>query len=479
MAWFSKGAPPPDELRKQLFDAAAHGHAELVKLVSKYEKQVLEHALSWAHVPERYRGALDWYAQGMTALAKELARRGYPQLIERVSGGDNPVVDWQRGLEYVRQCIQQGDFREGGRAAKAILERVQGLVGTAVDLHLPATYGMLSYCLFNAGEVEAAREPLEEAVTLFEKTDQHDGLVTALEQLYELQRYRGHAEAAADTLERLARILQGQARTSIARSCSRQAAIVRRGEPLCRVVCEVAGERLEVDDLPRGMQDLHVQFQFVRNRPSLGLCGLAVQRAMQSATAGDLRSAVDLLERAAAIDGFDPAPHYQRGVVLLHLQRYAEAQQAFAKTESLAPGYFHVRTDLWLSERLDSGALPHSYFLLLRQLQDGSVPADQVVKRVAEALEHKRFALLYLIGGNALRALDRKQDAEQWYRDGLAIAEEGDVRTRLLTALGTTAPELDERMELLTEAVALAGNLVAAALASLMLRTEMPERALH
>lgn len=58
-------------------------------------------------------------------------------------------------------------------------------------------------------------------------------------------------------------------------------------------------------------------------------------------------------------------------------------------------------------------------------------------------------------------ATDRKGDAEQWYRDGLAIAEEADVRTRLLTAIGAVAAEPEERVELLTGAASLNGKLVA------------------
>jgi hypothetical protein len=75
--------------------------------------------------------------------------------------------------------------------------------------------------------------------------------------------------------------------------------------------------------------------------------------------------------------------------------------------------------------------------------------------------------------------LERDQEAESWYRDGLRSAQERDIRTRLLAALGTLTQDPGERTALLTEAVELRGNLVAAAAAQLALHALDDERSLH
>ena len=61
-------------------------------------------------------------------------------------------------------------------------------------------------------------------------------------------------------------------------------------------------------------------------------------------------------------------------------------------------------------------------------------------------------------------------EAEAAYRRGLAIAEEPDVQTRLLVALAGSTADSTERVRLLHEAMDLGGNLVAAAMASVLLR---------
>lgn len=96
--------------------------------------------------------------------------------------------------------------------------------------------------------------------------------------------------------------------------------------------------------------------------------------------------------------------------------------------------------------------------------------------------DHDAVARVIIIAGmrsHALCALGRTEEAADWYAHGLAEAEEPDVRTRLLTALGGCLPSGRERTELLHEALALRGNLVAAATAQLILRTESGPPTVH
>jgi hypothetical protein len=86
-----------------------------------------------------------------------------------------------------------------------------------------------------------------------------------------------------------------------------------------------------------------------------------------------------------------------------------------------------------------------------------------------------RLAPLHLFYGRSLEALGARPAAEAAYRDGLACATEPDVRSRLLVALGVASGYAPERATALAEATAtVGGNLVAAAMATVALRTGSP-----
>lgn len=78
--------------------------------------------------------------------------------------------------------------------------------------------------------------------------------------------------------------------------------------------------------------------------------------------------------------------------------------------------------------------------------------------------------LLHLHHARALAELGRRVEALAALRRGLAADPEPDARTRLLVELAGVTDDLVEREASLREAEALAGNLVAAAMARVMLR---------
>ena len=157
-------------------------------------------------------------------------------------------------------------------------------------------------------------------------------------------------------------------------------------------------------------------------------------------------------------------------MTLLHLRRYREAVDRFGVTEDLAPGWYHVRADRWLSERLATSAIDHAMFERIRGLVDGAWAPELALAEAQRALALKEMGVLHLVAGNALQRLGRAAEAETEYRNGLAIAEEPDVKTRLLTALGGHIAERGEKERLLLQALELRGNLVAAAMATVMLK---------
>jgi tetratricopeptide (TPR) repeat protein len=413
---------------------------------------------------------LAWYAPGLITVAQHFAeKRGHPELLESMSGPPegNPLVQWQRALVEVEPVMAERRYDEAAARLRATLEDVKGLKGSGADSYLPITYGRLGECLFQSGDAEAARVPMEQALTLCESSGDGDGAIAYLGNLYELHRYRGDAGAAADSLERLAATLDRLDRKAEAARHRRQAIIVRAGEPLCRVIVEIDGQTMEISDAPRPQGRVRLIYQ--RNRIALHRCSDAVAAGVQAAERGELEAALGCFARATAADVFDPWPRYHAGLALLELRRYDDALLSYQATEAVAPGWYHCRSDCWFADRLAAKAIDHDTFSGVRLLADGGLSPPQAEALANAVLQRGELGLVRLLLGDALSALGRPAEAVEAYQRGLAIAEEPDVRTRLLVALGSKTTDPVERMRWLHEGIELAGNLMSAAVARLML----------
>jgi hypothetical protein len=117
------------------------------------------------------------------------------------------------------------------------------------------------------------------------------------------------------------------------------------------------------------------------------------------------------------------------------------------------------------------GNIGHEIFLGLVVIEDGpQLPAEKV--RLADLVlqHHPKLPPAYLLRGKSLVHLGRKQDAQSDFRQGLAHADEPDIKTRLLVELGVLLEDRQERADLLRRAQALNGNLMAGAVATLALK---------
>lgn len=464
----------PDDVRRLLFDAVGRGDVgELAKLAATNEAVILEHFGAWQKVPEAVRGdpsAMQTYAHGLIALAQHFVyERGMPVLMEQLTGGArNPVLSWQRALGESDQRMEQGDFAGAVEVLRGAIESTQGLTGNAVDEYLPKTQARLGVCLFHLGDTAGALPPLMQALEGCRRQGDHEGVSAYLESLYEIHRYRGEAEDAARCLEERATLREQLGERAGAERDGVQAKIVRAGEPLCRLQVEVSGKILELDEVTS--LEGGARFLFTRNRQSRLGCTRAIDEGVSRGDAGDFEGALAAFRRAANEDAFDPWPSYHAGVTLLHLHRPQEAVASYAKTEELAPGWYHCRADRWMAEQLAAGTMDHAQFELVRGLVDGEMPPERALLEARRGIERQDLGVLRLMAGKALQRLGRRSEAEAEYRQGLNIAEEPDIRTRLLTALGGHLADGLERHQLLAEAGALQGNLVAAAAATLLLR---------
>jgi tetratricopeptide (TPR) repeat protein len=468
--------PSADDLRRALLEAAAQDDpVVLEQLCARHRDAILRHFADWKRAPESVRNfppLLEGYIQGLVAIARCFEQRlGRPELLQALQGppGANPLVCWQETLEQARMEMEALKYTEAAARLERCLEEVRGLKGSGVAAYLPVTYGYLGECHFQSGNADTALAPTTKALELCRAARDSEGERTYLGNLYEIHRYRGDAPAAAERADDLADLLQCQGDTAEARRYRQQAALVRHGEPANRVICDVNGRRLEVAEAVQLKME-QVQFAYERNRLTLHPATVLTQRGQELGSRGENEAALELFQKAAAADRFEPHSRYQAGLALLCLERYSEAVEIYEEVEALAPGWFHCRSDLWLARQLAAGRFNHPLFLLYHHLVDGSAPPAEKVRLADQALKQvPNVAFLHRVRGHNLLALQQREAAAAAFREGLRCAEEDDIRTRLLVDVAATSSDVHERRRLLDEATRLQGNLVAAATAALLL----------
>jgi tetratricopeptide (TPR) repeat protein len=474
--WFgAKKLANPNALREALFAAVASGDAKgLSELCVQHEAAILEGFALWRKVPEEIRAdpsQLPAYAQGLLSVARHMANAGHPELLAQLMPpvAANPITRYERVLEQARALMTELRFDAALEQLTELIAGLEKVQGTAVDRYLPIARGFVSECQFHSGNAEAAVAPACLALADCERVGDAEGAVTYQRNLFEIHRYLAQAERAAHYAELLASSLEASGDVEEARWYRTQAGIVRTGEPLNRVIAMLGDSRHELDSVPPEHAG-KITFVFQRNRMTLRPASAAVDRARVLGGEGKYLEALGELERAAKLDPFDPEASYLAGLSLLHLERYAEAVESYSRCEDLAPGWFHVHADRWLAERLAHGKLAHATFLLHLELTDGSVSPERKLQLASQVLGAAgSLAPFHLERGKAFAALGRQPEAIQAFRDGLDHESDSGTRTRLLVELGSRVSG-PERIQNLEAAVGLNGDLVAAAMARVMLQ---------
>jgi tetratricopeptide (TPR) repeat protein len=474
---FGKAKPPPDPetLRQQLFNSA-HDRRALERLCRTHRDLVRQHFDGWRKVPVEVRGKpelMQWYMQGMVGVAEVFQGRfGDPALMQLLTGppGTNPLERWKKCLDDARKLKAELRYAEAVTLLGDQLIDARGLKGSGVDAYLPVTLGELGECYLQIGEAAKAVAPTRQALDLVEHAGDAEGVFAYLGNLYEVHRYLDQPVEAAGYADRLAEHLERQGQHAESRRYRRQAQLVRAGEPRNRVVAEINGARYELDELLEGIEG-GVRFHFDRNKMTLRPAEVLTQRGEQLGSQGRYDEALALFRDAARADPLAPHPPYQAAGALMDLGRAAEAIDEYARTEELAPGWFHCRSEMWLAQQIVVARYDVRAYQLLRAVEDGRLNA-QARRQLAEQglAQYPDLALLHQLHGLALRDLGQNAQAVAAWRRGLTCAEEPDVRTRLLADIAGLLDPGDERRRLLDEALTVNGNLVAAATARILLQ---------
>ena len=466
-----------EQLREALIDAALTQNQKVLQgLFSRHRRGLLQNCGEWTKAPESIRNnkaAITRYADGVIAVAIALANLGEPALLEKLQGGgpeQNPMTRWQGILSQAKGLVDEWKYDQAHSLLENHLLDSRELIGTGVDRFRSITLGMIGQCHFHRGEVESSLGPVQAALQICEQSGDLEGVVAYLHSLTDIRRYLGQSVEAAALMDRLAELNTRMGNSADSHIWAGRAAVVRAGEPLCRVLVVVEGRGYEVENAPVG-GDMHVTFIFERNRLSLGRSNALVNKGAELGSTGRTEEALAMFRQAAPLDPFNPEPHYQAGVGLLELGRAADAADEFRTTEELAPGWFQCRSDLWLAQQIAAEALGPEVFTVLRALQDGPGTPQQkapIAEKAVSRFEH--VAPFHLQQGIVQSALGNSDRALRAFRKGLEVAQEPDVRTRLLTQLAGVLPAGAERTAILKEAVSVKGNLVASATAAFLLR---------
>ncbi|MFY0536810.1 tetratricopeptide repeat protein [Nannocystis pusilla] len=375
----SAGIDDPEQLRLQLFDAAAHGDlSRLAKLCRAHRQAVVGQFPTWQKVPEHLRSdpaAMQSHVQALVAIAQVFAQElGDASLFQRLMGTprDNPLLRWQEALRQAEELTGALDFAGARDLLTRVLPEVEGLRGSGVEALLPITLGRIGECHFELGEAEQALPYMQQALALCEQAGDVEGVQIYLGNLFEAHRWLEQREPAAACAP------AGRAcrRSGGAASAPAPGRAGRRREPRNRVLAVIDGAPHELDEL-RSLAAGQVRFVFERDRITLRRATAATEAGEACGGEGEYAEALAHFERAAAADRHDPHCRYQAAFTLLHLRRYAEAEAAYAEVEGLAPGWFHCRSDRWLAGQLAAGAVAHEIFLVAHALQDGPMAPEE------------------------------------------------------------------------------------------------------
>lgn len=463
MFGFLKGpVKESDKTREQLFLLAERGLlVEFGELCRQKKDEIAQEFGSWQATPPKSKSPQK-YAAGLLAVAQKMADLGDDRPLDLLNEGQ--PSSWRSGLRQASELMGELRYAEAVKILEPFL--VTGYHGSqeGADQYQGITLSKLGECEFQLGHFDKADAHLRKALALCQSQKDWPNVYANLNNLYDLERYRGKPDVAQKHALQLAQILRAQEKDS--RSVEQQARTAE--APPVRVVASLDGVQLELEELP--LDAARASFFLARNRPTLALTAALVVQGRRAAEQGDYATALDLFSKGAQIDAYEPECRYLAGLCLLHLKRYAEASASYKQLERLAPGWSQLRHDSWLAQELAAGRMGHDLWLLELELLGANAPPS--LERVLPALtQHPKHAPLLFAQGRALQASGQEGEANKAYQKALALAENEDLKSRILLAASQVVPKAELRKQILGHLLSLKlPNLVAAAQARYLLR---------
>jgi len=423
---------------------------ELLRLCRAHRDAIRQHFAGWANlrayegVDAKDRNQVQFIINGLGKTAQLFRDKlGDSSLWDRMVGPpeSSPFTRFQKALEQAKKLAAELEYQQAIDLMTNCLIEIKDLQGSGADNMRAYGHGMIGVAMFNSNRAGDAMPHFHQALSLCMKLGDREGVGVYLRQLYDAHRYLAQSREAAEYADRLAEFHKGAADEELWRL---RGALVRAGEPLLRMVAERDGRVTELSQL--STIEGAVRFLLERNRPTLAPASVLCRKGNELAGQAKYDEALGFYRDAARADPYDPDPHYQAGITLLLLQRYPEAIEEYEKVNALAPGWFHIGSDLWVAQELLAGRLTHEAFFAAWAFENVAMEPGEKLKLIDQVIARfPQFSHLYLQRGLALEALDRKQEAIAALDQGLATDPEPDIHSRLLAQRAALSGQADQR----------------------------------
>lgn len=458
---FFKPKPKPADLQEEVFRAVIAGGPAAVKLCQAKKEEIWAAWPGWVMrlmTMQSDPGQAKPYAEKLQALAVLFHQElGDPRLMRAFGDvpGDQPVPSGpttpEEILSQARGNIRELRLEEAIATLTPVASSLEPQTGPGARRLLTFVCGDLAQAHFFSRQFEQAERFTQRALELCREQHDQEGVENYRRGLYELYRYQNRRQEARRVAEQ-----------DCGGEWARRARTVET-EPLLRVQLHCQGGVFELEDLPEKVEG-RVQFAFERNRITLYPAEVLASGGRQLAERGRMQEAVGCFLEACRRDPYDPEGWMLLGLTFLDVGDFAAAVAHCEKAEELAPGYFHVRSDLWFARQFASGQLDFKVWELWRKLEDGRLAGDER-RAVASALGEAGFPA----GGAYHQALasleaDAVEAASKQLRQALSLDPEPHLLTRIQFRLGSL-----ENDRALLEAASRGADLVTAAMARLML----------
>jgi len=467
-----------DELRELLFECIDRNHlVEFETLCLENDAEIRRAFSDWKRAPEEIqtdKDQLKKYAYCLMVVASYFQKqRNNGELMTMLTGIDDSEYSrqWQEMLGQAKGLMQQQlKFDEAIPLLEKCLELTSGVSGAGVDKFLPLTLGFLGECYFHKGDPAKAAEYVDRALQTTTMQGDYDASVAYLSNLFEIYRYKGDSAKAAECAKAIADKAYRRSELVTSSNWRHQFRAVSNNEPLHRIVLRIGDELFELDEIPHFSGE-KVEFILVRNRMELVLCSQKCHEARELAQSGNYEKSLEVLVEAVERDKFSPQPYYLSGAIKLAGRRYADAVADLEKVEELCPGFETSRSDLWLAKQLQTGTMEHDACMAVFEANNENIPVEQRIK-VCEDLTAKypNFAEAFWRMGRMLMESNRPSEAVEAFKKGMTVADDTDLKSRLLRDLGSLSVDDAEKRRLSKEAIAVPnGNVLAQAMCIYML----------